>query len=147
MQYAADARLHLSIDAVAIMTVLDANDRPIRKVLYDLDDRVIRRVAFCYGEHGLLLEEGEVVGGSIRDDFRNVFRYDALGRRIGVVQRWGDGDVAQKSFEQNLSQSWTERFAYQYDDYENWIQRTTETILHTGETRVSIIEQRDFNYY
>jgi hypothetical protein len=166
----ADARLHLSIDAVAIMTVLDATDRPIRKVLYDVDDRVIRRVAFRYDEHGLLLEEGEVVGGSIREDFRNVFRYDALGRKIEVVQRWGDelggsrlafaynehGDVVQKSIEQNSgflrdddagAQSWTERFAYQYDDHENWIQRTTETILRTGEARVSMIEQRELIYY
>jgi len=130
-------------------------------VLYDLDDRVIRRVTFRYDERRLLLEEGEVVGGSIRDDFRNVFRYDALGRKIEVLQRWGDelggarlafaynghGDVVQKSIEQNLgflrdddagSQSWMERFAYQYDDHGNWIQRTTETISHSGEARVSM---------
>jgi len=69
----AESMLHLSIDAVVIMTVLDASDRPIRKVLYDGDDRVIRRVAFRYDTRGLLLEEGELVGGSIRDDFRNVY--------------------------------------------------------------------------
>ena len=34
------------LKAVVIMAVLDANDRPIRKVFYDADDRVIRRVAF-----------------------------------------------------------------------------------------------------
>jgi hypothetical protein len=38
--------LHASLDAVAIMTSFDSSDRPIRKVLYDADDRVIRRVAF-----------------------------------------------------------------------------------------------------
>src|ERR1035441_6384753 len=69
---AAESMLHLSLDAVVIMTVLDASDRPIRKVLYDGDDRVIRRIAFSYDERGLLLEEGELVGGSIRSDFRNV---------------------------------------------------------------------------
>lgn len=53
----AESMLHLSIDAVVIMTVLDANDRPIRKVLYDDDDRVIRRVAFRYDACGMLLEE------------------------------------------------------------------------------------------
>jgi len=44
------------------------------------------------------------------------------------------------------SQAWTERFAYQYDDG-NWIERTTETILHTGEARLSMIERRDLTYY
>jgi hypothetical protein len=160
--------LHLSIDAVIIMTVLDANDRPIRKVLYDRDDRVIRRVAYRYDARGLLLEEGESVGGSVRDEFRNVYRYDALGRQIEVNRRWGDlggsrrifayndrGDIVQESIEQNAgvltedigSQSWTLRFAYQYDDYDNWIERTTETISDTGEARVSMIERRELSYY
>lgn len=164
----ADSMLHLSIDAVIIMTVLDANDRPIRKVLYDRDDRVIRRVAYRYDARGLLLEEGESVGGSVRDEFRNVYRYDALGRQIEVNRRWGDlggsrrifayndrGDIVQESIEQNAgvltedigSQSWTLRFAYQYDDYDNWIERTTETISDTGEPRVSMIERRELSYY
>jgi len=137
-----EAMLHLSIDAVVIMTVFDASDRPTRKVLYDEDDRVIRRVAFRYDARGLLLEEGELVGGSVRDDFRNVYRYDALGRLIEADRRWGDlgggrrtlayndrGDIVQEIIEQNMglmredigSQAWTERFAYQYDGYDNWI--------------------------
>jgi hypothetical protein len=160
--------LHFSIDAVVIMTVLDANDRPIRKVLYDGDDRVIRRVAFRYDARGLLLEEGELVGGSIRDDFRNVYRYDSLGRQIEADRRWGDlggarrtfayndgGDRVQEIIEQNMglmseefgSEAWTQRFAYQYDDYENWIERTTETILHTGDARLSMIKRRELTYY
>jgi hypothetical protein len=164
----AESMLHLSIDAVVIMTILDASDRPIRKVLYDGDDRVIRRVAFRYDARGLLLEEGELVGGSIRDDFRNVYRYDASERQVEADRRWGDlgggrrtfayndrGDIVQEIIEQNTglmmedtgSQAWTERFAYQYDDYGNWIERTTETILHTGEARLSMIEQRELTYY
>ena len=133
----------------------------------EFDDRVIRRVAFRYDARGLLLEEGELVGGSIRDDFRNVYRYDASERQIEADRRWGDlgrgrrtfayndrGDIVQEIIEQNTglmmedtgSQAWTERFAYQYDDG-NWIERTTETILHTGEARLSMIERRELTYY
>jgi hypothetical protein len=168
---AVSSMLHASLEAVVIMTVLDAGDRPIRRVFYDADDRVIRRVAFRYDQRGLLLEEGEVVGGTIREDLRNVYRYDALGRRIETVQRWGDGlggsrltftyndhgDVAQKIIEQDAglqwedrdtgSQSWTERFTYQYDDHGNWIERTMETIVESGEPRLSVIERRELTYY
>jgi hypothetical protein len=165
---AAEAMLHMSIDAVVIMTLLDASGRPIRKVLYDVDDRVIHRVAFRYDASGLLLEEGQLVGGFIRDDFRNVYRYDALGRQVEVDQRWGDlgghrrvysynerGDRVQEISEQNEGltwedsglRTWTQRFAYQYDDLENWIERTVETISHTGETRVNMIERRELSYY
>jgi hypothetical protein len=162
--------LHASLDAVAIMTSFDSSDRPIRKVLYDADDRVIRRVAFRYAEDGLLLEEGELIGGSIREDFRNVYRYDDLGRRIEVAQRWGDfgglrltlsyngsGDIVEKIIEQHTgilredddtgSHSWTERFTHHYDDLGNWIKRTTETISQAGEVRRSMIEQRELTYY
>lgn len=164
----AESMLHMSIDAVVIMTVFDASDRPIRKVLYDGDDRVIRRVAFRYDVRGLLIEEGELVGASLRDDFRNVYRYDASGRQIEADRRWGDlggsrrtfayndrGDIVQEIIEQNTglieedtgSQAWTKRFAYQYDDYEDWIGRTTETITHPAEVRVSMIERRELTYY
>jgi YD repeat-containing protein len=167
----AESRLHLSLDAVVIMTAFDENDRPVRKVLYNADDRVIRRVAFRYNQRGLLLEEGELIGESIREDFRNVFRYDALGRQIEVDQRWGDGlggarhtfeyndhgDIEQETIEQDEGllnevrergpQTWSRRFACQYDDSGNWIKRTTETIQSTGEVRVSMIEQRDLTYY
>jgi hypothetical protein len=65
------------------------------------------------------------------------------------------GDIVEEIIEQNTGlmsedarpQAWTERFAYQYDDHENWIERTTETILHTGETRLSMIERRELTYY
>lgn len=164
----AEAMLHMSIDTVVTMTILDASDRPIRKVLYDSDERVIRRVAFWYDSRGVLLEEGELVAGSIRDDFRNVYRYDALGRQVEADRRWGDfgggrrtfayndrGDIVQENIEQNTGllreatgwEAWTQRFAYQYDDYENWIERTTETISQSGEARVSMIERRELTYY
>ena len=160
--------LHLSIDAVVVMTLLDASDRPVRKVLYNVDDRVIRRVAFLYDARGLLLEEGEWIGGSIRDDFRNVYRYDASGRQVEADKRWGDlggerrsfaynerGDVIRETIEQHTGlmsefmepQAWTQRYAYQYDSYDNWIERTTETISNTGETRVSMIERRELTYH
>jgi hypothetical protein len=163
-----ESRLHLSSDAVVIMTVFDASDRPIRKVLYDGDDRVIRRVAFRYDARGLLLEAGELVGGCIRDDFRNVYRYDALDRQIEADRRWGDfggsrrtfayndcGDIVQEVIEQKTDlmtddlgpQAWTKRFSYQYDDFDNWIERTTETIFPTGEARVGVIERRELTYY
>src|SRR5579872_3868043 len=45
---AGNAVLHFSADTVVIMTILDQRERPTRKVLYDRDDRVIRRIAFRY---------------------------------------------------------------------------------------------------
>lgn len=165
---AAESMLHLSLDAVAIMTVLDSSDRAIRKVLYDADDRVIRRIAFRYDGRGLLIEEGELIGGSIRRDFRNVYLYDASSREIEVNRRWGDlggsrrtftyndrGDVVQETIEQEIalvgvdieSQTWTQRFAYQYDQYQNWIERTTETITSAGDARLSMVERRQLTYY
>ncbi len=159
---------HLSIDAVVVMTLLDAGDRPVRKVLYNVDDRVIQRIVFLYDARGLLLEEGELIGGSVRDDFRNVYRYDASGRQVEADRRWGDlggerrtftyndrGDVIRETIEQNTGlmsefrepQTWTQGFAYKYDGYDNWIERTTETIFDTGETRVSMIERRKLTYY
>jgi hypothetical protein len=161
----AESMMLLSIDAVVIMTVLDASDRPIRKVLYDADDRVIRRVGYRYDSSGLLVEEGELVGGDIRDDFRNVYRYDGSGHQIEVDRRWGDiggsrrtfsynerGDILQEHIEQNAgilreAQTWSQRFAYQYDGYGNWTERSTETTLHTGECRLSMIERRELSYY
>jgi len=164
----AEAMLHYSMDAVVIMTVFDAGDHPIRKVLYDADDRVIRRVGFRYDTRGLLLEEGELVDGRIRDDLRNVYRYDVSGRQIEADKRWGDlggrrrtlayndrGYIAQEMSEQNTGifseaneiQSWTERFAYQYDDQGNWTERTTETIVQNGDARISMIERHELTYY
>ncbi len=162
-----DSMLHMSTDAVAIMTVFDSNDRPSRKVLYDAGDRVIRRVGFRYDSRGLLLEEGELIVGRIRDDFRNVYQYDALGRQVEVDRRWSGfgrgrrtfaynqhGDIAQENIEQNSwligeqeCETWTQRFAYQYDPYGNWTERSTGTVLQNGESRLSMIERRELSYY
>jgi len=165
----AESALHFSTDAVAIMTSFDASERPTRRVLYDVDDRVIRRVAFRYDERGLLIEEGEVIGGSIRDDFRNLYRYDAAGRRIQAELRCGDmggtarrtyeynehGDMAQETIEgsagivvePDASTCFTRRFAYQYDDQGNWIERKIETIATTTEPCLDIIERRTLTYF
>lgn len=160
---------HMSIDAVTIMTSFDMNGRPIRKVLYDEDDRVIRRVGFRYNERGLLIEEGELIAGRIREDFRNFYKYDAAGREIEVDRRRGDGlggerrtftyndrgDVVQEQIVVNdgmLSEvaalrEWTERFAYEYDLHGNWIERRTETILKTGGSGISTVDRRELVYY
>ena len=98
---AASAMLHVSLEAVAIMAVLYSSGLPIRKVFYDVDDRVIRRVAFRHDTGGLLLEEGEVIDGSIREDFRNIYRYDASGRQIEADQRWGDFGGSRRTFDYN----------------------------------------------
>jgi hypothetical protein len=163
-----EAMLHVSLDAVAIMTIADASDRPIRKVLYDADDRVIRRVGFRYCESGRLLEEGELVGGRIRDDFRNVYRYDTAGRQVEVDRHWGDfggsrrtftynerGDTLQESIQPRAGlaelgpdpETRTLQFAYVYDDPGNWIERTTQTILATGDRRLTTVERRELIYY
>ena len=75
--------LHFPGGAVAIMTLFDDADRPAKKVFYDENDRVVRRVVLRYDNSGNLVEEGEMEpGGAIREDFRNVYRYDAPGRQI-----------------------------------------------------------------
>lgn len=159
-----DSMLHASADAVAIMTTFDASDRPARKVLYDADNRVIRRTIFRYDFRGLLIEEGELVGGCIREDFRNLYRYDASGRKIEADMRWGDfggqrtsflyndrGDVVEERIEhRNLLAGvdfWTQRFRYQYDRFGNWAERISETVRSNGEASLSMIERRDLTYY
>jgi hypothetical protein len=157
--------LHGSIDTVAVMTVFDTNNRAVRKVLYDVDDRVIRRIGFRYDARGLLLEEGELIGGSFMDDLRKVYRYDSSGRVIELESRWIDqggsrrtmaynerGDLAEEVVTQRAWLVWGEtgssqKFDYRYDDHDNWIERTTRTISTSGEDRVSMIEQRELTYY
>lgn len=155
--------LHLSADAVAVTTTFDAGGRTVRKVLYDADDRVVRRIGFVYDERGLLAEEGEAVGGNIREDFRNVYRHDTAGRRIEIDQRcggWGRhrtvyaynerGDVEEQRIEQELlmeTAAWTERFRYIYDAGGNWTERVTETEREGAEPRMSMVERRVLDYF
>lgn len=168
----ADSMLHHSTDTFTITMVLDEKDRPLRKILYDIDDRVIRKIGYRYDARGLLLEEGELIGGVIRDDLRNVYRYDALGRLIESESMWADfgrkhqtngynerGNLAHEivtqyegsMFRDVLEDSeiipWTQRFVYWYDDHHNWIERKIETIASSGEARLDMIEQRELTYY
>lgn len=141
-----ESMLQTSIDTVVVMTILDARDRPVRRVFYNTDDRVIGRVGFRYDARGWLVEEGELVGGRVLDDFRNLYRYDAAGRRIEADRRWGDlggerrtfayndhGDMVEETIEQDRGllseidppQAWTRRFTFQYDEAGNWIGHLT----------------------
>ena len=155
----------LKIDTVAVMTVFDTNNRAVRKVLYDVDDRVIRRIGFRYDARGLLLEEGELVGGLFMEDLRKIYRYDSSGRVIELESRWIDqggsrrtmaynerGDLAQEVVTQRAWLVWGEagssqKFDYRYDDHDNWIERTTRTVSASGDERVSMIEQRELSYH
>lgn len=162
-----DAALHLSLDAAVVVTIFDTHDRPIRKVLYDADDRVIRRIGFCYDSRGLLVEEGELIAGRLREDFRNVYKWDNSGRQTEIFQQRSDGtdlrkiftyndrgDVLEESIEQDFgltgedgeSQNWKQRFSYQYDHHGNWTERRTETISSI-EIRLSMIERRELAYF
>ena len=61
----------------------------------------------------LLLEEGEVIDGAIREDLRNMYRYDATGRQIEALQRWGDGFGGS-------------RLTFEYNDYGDIVQKSIE---------------------
>ncbi len=148
------------------MTLFDGDGRPATKVLYDADDRVIRRIAFRYDSRGRLIEEGEIVGGRIRDDFRNIFQYDESGRTIEADRKWGDwggerrmftyneqGDVTEVRIE-NASllddphvEYWSERSRFQYDDHQNWTECVTDTVRSSGEITVSATDRRTLVYY
>ncbi|MBV8551466.1 MAG: hypothetical protein JOY54_09210 [Acidobacteriaceae bacterium] len=161
------AILHWSADTVCIMKSFDPSGRAVREVLYDADDRVIRRIAFVYDEHGRLIEEGELIGGRIREDFRHIYRYDASGRRIEADMRWGDligerrrygynshDDPIETVIEQSnlltdesIARSWTERSRHTYDEHGNWTERVTEVLTPNLDARVSMIERRYLIYY
>jgi len=147
----ADSWLHMSVDAVRIMTLQDRRGNPLEKVLYNADDRPIQRVLFLYDSEGRLSEEGEAdFEDRICQDFRNVFRYDALGRCVlremhcsfGSERHITDyndhGDVSETRrvplptatpsdiglFSQASS---TKQFRYEYDASGNWITCLAET--------------------
>ena len=163
------AILHWSADTVALMKAFDPSGHLVREVLYDADDRVIRRVAFAYDEYARLIEEGELIGGSIREDFRHIYRYDASGRRIEADMRWWDLMSERRRYGYNLHsdcieevveqrnllmdepnpQSWSQRFRYTYDEPGNWTERVTEVLASNldAEGRISMIERRHLTYY
>ena len=161
---ASEAALHFSLDAAVIMMLLDGNDRLLRKVLYDMDERVIRRIGFRYDDRGLLVEEGELIGGMIQEEFRNLFRYDNLGRQIEVDRACGGcghvrrtlayndhGDIVREMIEQWVfdedREAWSQEFTYEYDSKGNWTRRKMETILPMGERRLDRVDRRELAYF
>jgi len=151
----ADSMLHLSGDAVRITTLLDSRGNALEKVLYDVDRRPIQRVLFLYDTAGRVVEEGEAyTDNRMRDDFRNLYRYDEQGRHTEIERYFPFGGTRQTMTynEQGdlverhtvslptdidfMAQSpWAEYFGYEYDTRSNWIRRTLEHHLEeTGET-------------
>lgn len=160
--------LETSPGASAILTLFDEQDRPERRVFYDPNGIVERRVVMRYDADGRLLEEGErEPDGSIREDFRTQYRYDAAGRVIEKEFYWSaigrvrdeyvynpEGDVVENRHESaggfahpDGDQKWTVRSRYLYDDRGNWVERIEETTPQGGEQRISMIERRRIEYY
>ena len=143
-----DRMLHMSIDAVRIITMRDSKARPTEKVLYDIDNRVIRRVLFRYDGAGRLLAEGEAEPDErMRADMRNSYRYNASGRCIQALMRWGAtggqrktmsyndlGDLAEERVvplpaEVALHEAapWSTHYDYEYDTRGNWTSRPSRS--------------------
>jgi hypothetical protein len=159
----ADVMLQISLDAACIMTIRDSVGRDVKKVLYDSDNRVIKRVLFRYDAAGRLVEEGEIESGSrLRADMRNLYKYDHQDNRIAAEMHWGDlggqrktmsytemGDlkemrIAPLPTEIGLLETppWSTHYSYEYDTQGNWTSRTEQTrrldsglVTHTGVTR------------
>ncbi len=146
----AELMLERTADSVAVLTFFDAADRPVKRILYDGNDMVIRRVLIRHDEAGRIVEEGEAEpGDKIREDFRHLYRYDELGRRIEADLYWyafggqrvrttynEQGDVAEertlhRAGEVDLSEpgdrEWAFRYEYTYDPHGNWLTRTITT--------------------
>jgi hypothetical protein len=144
--------LHVSADAVRTVTLRDTRNNPSEKVLFDSDHRPIQRVLFIYDDAGRLLEEGEAYSdNSLRDDFKNLYRYDAQGRCIEKEVRTpfhgerqtttynedGDAREIQRTpldfgIEISPKRPWALHFSYEYDAFGNWLIRRVET--HTSDT-------------
>jgi hypothetical protein len=155
--------LHVSLDAACIMTMRDSAGTETKKVFYDSDNRVIKRVLFRYDAAGRLVEEGEVESGSrLRADMRNLYEYDRQGNRIAAEMHWGDlggqrktisytelGDlkevrIAPLAGEVDLGETapWATHYSYEYDPRGNWTSRTEQIrrldsglVTHTGVMR------------
>jgi hypothetical protein len=155
--------LHISLDAACIMTIRDSIGRETKKVFYDSDNRVIKRVLFRYDAAGHLVEEGEVESGHrLRADMRNLYEYDRQDNGIAAEMHWGDlggqrktmsytelGDlkevqIAPLPAEVDLHQTppWSTHYSYEYDTRGNWTSRTeqirrldTGLVTHSGVTR------------
>jgi hypothetical protein len=162
--------LDMSMDAVCIRTVRNAAGAPLHKVLLDARDEIIRHVLYKYNETGHLIEEGEIdVGSDLREDLRNLYSYDELGRRIGAqIYRpfcgWSQrfsyntaGDVNEEiviplrhgrgdPFEQSPHSSTSHE--YKYDTQNNWTYRKTRVRdLDDGRTLYTAETQRTVEYW
>jgi hypothetical protein len=158
--------LDVSSGTVFTMMLFDRAGRPATKVLYDADDRVIRRIALRYDSRERLVKEGEIINGRIREDFRNIFQYDESGRMIEADRKWGDwggerrtltyneyGDLTEVRIESACRlkgsgvECWAERSRFQYDEHQNWTVRITDTVRSSGEITVSATDRRTLVYY
>jgi hypothetical protein len=168
VHHATAAEFEFSFEASSIMTIFDERGRPVKRVFYDPNGMVDRRIAMRYDAAGRLVEEGErEADGGIRADRRHVNRHDAEGRVIETAtdhySRGADrvtfaynehGDVAEERHDQTAGpagldrdQHWTVSYRYRYDDRGNWVERMAETSLEGGEPVVSTVERRRLDYY
>ena len=157
-----------SADASSIVTHFDHQDRPLKRVFFDLNDRVERRILMRYDAAWRLVEEGESEGnGVIREDLRRLYRYDAEGRLIEKTMYYflwiyrltfaynDQGDMIEERHEhtgggvteESDCREWKTQSRYQYDDRGNWIERVSDDVAGTGERRMSMIERRRIDYY
>jgi len=163
-----DSLLHISADAVRIVTMRDSREKPLEKVLYDIDDRTIHRVLFLYDDAGRLVEEGEAYSdNTIRDDFKNLYRYDAHGRCIEKEVRTPfcgerqtttyneSGDVStfkttplDIGIDIGPKRPWALHYGYEYDVRGNWLVCDVETrTLDTAETTDIRENRRRLTYW
>lgn len=161
----AESMLHISVDAVRIITIRDSKATPTEKVLYDIDNRVIRRVLFRYDTAGRLVAEGEAEPDEkIRVDMRNSYRYNARGRCIQAVMRWGASGGQRKTMSYNnlgdLEEErveplpaevvlhkrapWSTHYDYEYDTRGNWTSRTGQVrgLANGAVTHTEVIRRR-----
>jgi hypothetical protein len=157
-----------SADASSIVTHFDHQDRPWKRLFYDLNGRVERRILMRYDAAGRLVEDGEAEAeGIIREDLRRLYGYDAEGRLIEKTMYYyglwmyrttfghnDQGDIIEERhqhtggiIEESGERDWKTQSRYQYDHRGNWIERVTENVLGTGDRRLSMIERRRIDYY
>ena len=163
-----DSMLHVSADAVRVITLRDPQDNPLEEVLYNIDERPIQRVLFVYDHARRLIEEGEACSdNTIRDDFRNLYRYDSQGRCIEkqietpfhgerqttTYNKHGDATEVRRTYldtgiELTPKRPWALHFSYDYDAYGNWLVCRIETrTFDTGETTQRDERRRRVTYW
>jgi hypothetical protein len=164
-----ETMLHKSPDAVCIMTARDSGGRPVKEVLFDADNRVIRVARFRYDGAGRLLEEGEVESGDhVRADMRNLYRYDAAGHCIEAEMYWGAFGGQRKTMSYNERGDLKEErvaplpaganlfevtpcsrhYDYEYDAHGNWTSRTEQVrTLDAGAPVRTEVAQRKLTYW